>query len=301
MHYNRQAPEIIADSVLRAGAELGEAALWHPFEQKLYWVDVEGQALHIFDPITGNDVILPTGSRIGTVVPLEGANVLVALQKGIFEMDTITGALTFITNPLKSPDCRFNDGKCDPAGRFWVGTKCGDGRTPEALLYRMDGDRSIHQMLDYVFISNGITWSLDKTTMYYIDTPTRSVQAFDYDNNSGSIKNGRIIVRIPENAGFPDGMTIDIEGNLWIALWGGFAVVKYNPESGQHLLSVKVEAPNVSSCAFGGKNLDILYITTARSELSTEDLKRFPLSGNVFAVKPGVAGLRPNFFKKARQ
>lgn len=289
---------IIAEHLFNARAELGEGALWHPIEQKLYWVDIEGRALHIYDPTTGKDIQFPTVERISTVVPIIGGNVLVALQNGIYEMDVKTGFLTFITNPIENPDIRFNDGKCDPAGRFWVGTKSTDNTKPQAELYRLDHDKSIHPILNKILNSNGITWSADKKTMYYIDTPTLAVEAFDYDNDSGNVKNGRLIIHIPSGCGFPDGMTIDCEGNLWVALWGAGAVAKYNPVNGELLQTIKVPAPNTSSCAFGGKDLKTLYITTARNGLSEDELRQFPLSGDLFMANPGVAGVETNFYKR---
>ena len=150
-------------------------------------------------------------------------------------------------------------------------------------------------MLDSVTISNGIVWTADKKTMYYNDTPTLTVQAFDYDDKTGTISKGRVAVRIPKGTGAPDGMTIDAEGKLWVALWGGNCVARFDPVTGELMQKIMVPAPNVSSCAFGGKNLETLYITTARAWVSPEKLKEFPLSGGLFAVKPGVRGV-PAFF-----
>lgn len=290
--------DLNAALVLDAKAMLGEGSIWHPKEKKLYWVDIEGKMLHIYDPATGKDKELLVGSRIGTVVPVKKGGAMVALQNGIHTIDTKTGKLTFITNPL--PDTaklRFNDGKCDPSGRFWVGTLALDARRKGAVLYRMDNDKSIRIMLDSVSISNGIVWTKDKKTMYYNDTPTGTVQAFDYDDKTGTITNRRIVIKIPRGGGGPDGMTIDSEDKLWIALWGSGTVCRYDPLTGEKLQTVKVAAPNVSSCAFGGENLETLYITTARAWVSEEKLKQFPLSGGLFAVKPGVKGVRAEFYK----
>lgn len=286
-----------AELVLDAKAMLGEGSIWHPKENKLYWIDIEGKSLHIYDPATGEDRQFPVGSRIGTVVPIENGGALVALQSGIHALDTKTGKLSFITNPLPDSNIRFNDGKCDPAGRFWVGSMALDSRRRGATLYRFDKDKSVHTMLDSVTISNGIVWTADKKTMYYNDTPTGTIQGFDYDDKTGAISNRRIAVRIPKGIGSPDGMTIDAEGNLWVALWGGGIVGKFNPVTGELLQRVKVPAPNVSSCAFGGKNLETLYITTARAWVNADKLKEFPLSGGLFSVKPGVKGVPANFYK----
>jgi sugar lactone lactonase YvrE len=285
-----------AESILHAQATLGEGALWHPEVARLYWVDIEGRALHIFDPTTGQDVQWPTGKRIGTVVPMHNGHALVALQNGIHELDPATGALTRLADPIADEHLRFNDGKCDPAGRFWVGTFDLQGRAHAGTLYRFDPDGSTHVMLRHVTNSNGLAWSLDQHTMYYIDTPTQAVQAFDYDHASGHIENPRVIIRIPEDLGGPDGMTIDAEGKLWVAIWGAGQVHRYDPGTGTLLQTIYVPAPHTSSCAFGGPELKTLYITTARGGLSPEQQAQFPLSGNLFAAEPGVAGVPACFF-----
>ena len=287
-----------ATSILRAQAALGEGALWHPASQRLYWVDIEGRALHCFDPATGHDRRFAVGKRIGTVVPLPNGNVLVALQNGIHRLDIGTGQLTCLAAPLTDAHLRFNDGKCDPAGRFWVGTFDRLQRPHAGTLYRYDPDGSTHVMLRGITNSNGIAWAPDRTTMYYIDTPTMAVQAFDYDNARGAIANPRVIIRFAEGRGGPDGMTIDAEGKLWVALWGGGAVHRYDPATGALLQVVAVPAPFTSSCAFGGAGLRTLFITSARGGLTPSQLAEFPLSGDVFAVEPGVAGVPACFFGK---
>jgi sugar lactone lactonase YvrE len=290
--------DIKAQIVLDAKAKLGEGSIWHPKENKLYWVDIEGKSLHIYDPVTNKDKEFALGSRVGTVVPIESGGALVALQSGIHKIDTKTGKLTFISNPLPDTvNLRFNDGKCDPAGRFWIGTLAMDSRRRGAVLWRMDKDKSLHLMLDSVSISNGIVWTADRKAMYYNDTPTGTIQGFDYDDKTGEISNRRVVVRIARGGGSPDGMTIDADGNLWVALWGSGSVGKFDPRTGQLLQKIIVPAPNVSSCAFGGKNLETLYITTARAWVSEEKLKEFPLSGGLFAVKPGVRGVPAEFYK----
>jgi sugar lactone lactonase YvrE len=285
-----------AESILHAQATLGEGALWNPETARLYWVDIEGRALHSFDPATGQDQQWPTGKRIGTVVPMHNGPALVALQNGIHELDPTTGTLTRLADPITDPQLRFNDGKCDPAGRFWVGTFDLQGRVHAGTLYRFDPDGSTHVMLRHVTNSNGLAWSPDQRTMYYIDTPTLAVQAFDNDHATGHIENPRVIIRIPESLGGPDGMTIDAEGKLWVAIWGAGQVHRYDPATGALLQTIYVPAPHTSSCAFGGPELKTLYITSARGGLSPEQQAQFPLSGNVFAVEPGVAGVPACFF-----
>ncbi|MDB5267406.1 MAG: hypothetical protein JWP58_446 [Hymenobacter sp.] len=285
-----------AESILHAQAALGEGALWNPETAELYWVDIEGRALHVFDPATGHDRRYPVGKRIGTVVPMRNGNALVALQTGIHEIDLRTGLLTRLADPVTDQYLRFNDGKCDPAGRLWVGTFDLMLRPHAGTLYRFDPDGSTHVMLRRVTNSNGIAWSLDQRTLYYIDTPTLAVQAFDYDNATGNIAHPRVVVRIPEGSGGPDGMTIDAEGQLWVALWGAGRVHRYDPATGALRQVITVPAPFTSSCAFGGPGLETLFITTARGGLTPQQLAEFPLSGDVFAVRPGVAGVPACFF-----
>lgn len=283
-----------AELLLDAKATLGEGAIWHPGEKRLYWVDIEGKILHIYDPATGHDRGLPTGGKAGTVVPVEGGGALVALQNGVYRIDTRTGRLSFVANPEKDPDIRFNDGKCDPSGRLWVGTIAGKG---EAALYRLDNDGRISQVLDSVTCSNGIVWTADRKTMYYVDTPTMTIAAFDYDDPTGAISNRRVAIQVPPGTGAPDGMTIDSEGKLWVAHWGGGCVIRWDPFTGKMLRRIDVPAPHTTSCAFGGENLDVLYITTARQGLNADQLEEYPLSGGLFVVRPGVKGVPPQFYK----
>lgn len=288
---------LTAELVLNANATLGEGAIWHPTEKRLYWIDIEAAELHLYDPATGKDTLFHTGEKPGTVVPVKGGGVLLATQNSIRKLDTEIGELTLVAKPLHDPQLRFNDGKVDPSGRFWVGTMAYDVQKGAAALYRMDKDKSFHQVLDKVTISNGLVWSADKKTMYYVDSPTLTVQAFDYDDASGAISKGRVTVRIPEAVGgSPDGMAIDAEGKLWIALWGAAAVIRCEPGTGEVLQRVEVPALHVTSVAFGGENLDVLYITSAREGMSPAQLETYPKSGGLFAVKPGVRGVPAEFY-----
>ncbi len=285
--------------LLHAQAALGEGAVWNEEDQKLYWVDINGCTLHIYDPVTGADEQFYLAAKTGTVVPVRGGNVLVALQNGIHHVNTTTGAATLLTNPITVPNIRFNDGKCDPSGRFWVGTLAMDGTPGAAVLYRLDADGRLREMLHGLSISNGIVWTGDKRTMYFNDTPTQCVQAFDYDDATGIITNSRIAIRIPESDGAPDGMTIDSEDKLWIAMWGTGCVNRYDPLTGRLLEQIRVPAPYTSSCALGGPDLKTLFITTARVKLSRAQLKAFPLSGDLFYAPVHVAGMPANCYKPA--
>jgi sugar lactone lactonase YvrE len=163
-------------------------------------------------------------------------------------------------------------------------------------LYRLDANLTVHAQLGGLTIPNGIVWSLDNTTMYYIDTPTQRVDAFDYDHATGDVGNRRVACEIPEAMGWPDGMSIDTRGNLWIGMWGGFAVTHWNPQTGEYLGKVKVPAGQTTACAFGGPDLDVLYITSARRGKTAPELAGEPHAGGVFKAEVGVAGVPANAF-----
>jgi len=272
-------------------AELGEGPCWDSKNKLLYWVDIMGKKLHIHSPATNENREIDVGQYIGTVAVREKGGVIVALHNGFYFLDTETEQLTPITDPESHlPENRFNDGKCDPAGRFWAGSMELGITGPHASLYRLDTDLKVEKILDNVTISNGMAWSPDYKTMYYIDTPTQQVVAFDYDNQTGEISNKKAAVTIDKKDGSPDGMTIDQEGMIWVAHWGGSRVTRWNPSTGELLDTIKVPATNVTACAFGGENLDELFITTARS---AED----PASGGLFKVKLPVKGAPSYTFK----
>lgn len=191
---------------------------------------------------------------------------------------------------------RFNNGSCCPSGHFWVGTTTLDRRKGAAALYSFSKNGTFEKVLKGVTLSNGISWSPENTFLYYSDTPANRIQRYRYYKGTGDILLDRNTVKTKKDTGLPDGMTIDAKGNLWVAQWGGFGVYCYNPYTGELLAKVELPAPNVTSCAFGGANLETLYITTARSGLTEEELKKYPLSGSVFSCKVGVKGLRPNYF-----
>jgi len=275
--------------VLDARAQLGEGAIWDTGRQVLYWVDITGQKLHEFDPATGRNRTWEMGQTVGTVVPRRAGGVLVAVSDGFAAFDLETGKLEVIADPeADSPETRFNDGKCDPAGRFWAGTMSTKGVAEAGSLYVLDTDHRVRKMAEKVSTSNGLVWSLDQRTMYYIDTRLQRVDAFDYDLATGNIANRRVAVPIPEDQGRPDGMTLDAEGMIWVAHWEGWRVTRWNPVTAELLATIKVPVARVTSCAFGGVNLDVLYITTARP---AKDDPAQPHAGSLFVVQPGVRGL----------
>lgn len=289
-----------AELLYQVPAQLGEGALWDAKNNRLFWVDIEGKELHIFDPRTKRDQLISMPSRIGTVVPVSDNEVLAALQDGIYSVNLNNKKLElFSTVESTMTENRFNDGKCDPSGNLWVGSMHLNQEQGKAKLYKIDGRGNATAMIDQVTISNGIVWTGDKKTMYYIDTPTKQIKAYDFDMNTQTISNERVAVEVPDILGFPDGMTIDENDHLWVGMWNGNAVLCFDPKSGTLIDQIEVPAHNVTSCAFGGENLDILYITTASLDMTDQEKKEFPLAGSLFMVKPGVKGVKSNYFKRS--
>jgi len=275
-------------------AVLGEGAIWNSMRQRLQWIDIISGRVFTYDPATGENRICEVGRTVGTVVPRARGGLMLAVHEGFASLDPENGRLEFWP-PVPRHDpavVRFNDGKCDPAGRFWAGTMAlVKGPRPLGRLYRLDADGSIHVMLEDVGTSNGLAWSLDRRTLYFIDTRLVRVDAFDYDDASGAIGGRRTVISIPPGIGRPDGSTLDAEGMLWIAMYDGWAVTRWNPRTGELLRTIRLPVARVTSCAFGGPDLDTLYITSARENLSAEQLAEQPLAGSLFRARPGVRGL----------
>ena len=284
---------IPADLALDARALLGEGPIWDARIQVLYWVDIMGYKVHVFNPATGQDRAIDVGQPVGTVVPRRSGGVMAALRDGFAALDIETGELTPIADPeAHLPGNRFNDGKCDPAGRFWAGTmRIAEDQKGAGSLYRLDPDLSVHKMWTNITVANGIAWSHDAKTMYYIDTPTQRVVAFDYNVATGDIADPRPVIHTPNGPGGPDGMTIDAEGMLWVAYWGGWRVVRWDPATGEALAIIELPVERVTAPWFGGPNLDELYITSARIGLSDDALAQQPHAGGIFVARPGVRGL----------
>lgn len=276
--------------IIDAKAALGEGPIWDYDKKILYWIDIINKQLRIFDPKTHIERKIILNQQIGTVVVGTNERLVLALENGFYFLDLETEETSFIANPESNiPGNRFNDGKCDPAGRFWAGTLSKE--KGKANLYCLNTDLSITKKIDNVTTSNGIVWNMETKKMYYIDTPTNEVWGFDYDVESGEITNKEVVIKIPNGEGGPDGMTIDSDGMLWIAHWGGWKVSKWNPKIGRRLEEIKIPASQVTACAFGGDNFDELYITTARVGIKDEDLKEQPNAGGLFRVKTDVKGM----------
>ncbi|MGB6041765.1 MAG: SMP-30/gluconolactonase/LRE family protein [Pirellulales bacterium] len=284
---------LAAKLLLDARAELGEGPIWDVARQRLWWVDIEPGILHCFDPATGSDDTYDIDQRVGTVVVRQSGGLMLAVEQGFADYDLDSRKLTVIHDPeTHLPGNRFNDGKCDPMGRFWAGTMdMSSERRPSGALYRLDREGNVTRHIENVRVSNGIVWTSDAGTMYYIDSPTRRVDAFDFDVSTGQISNRRPVVEIPEERGKPDGMAIDVDDNIWVAHWGGGCVAQYDPRTGEILAMIKLPAKQVTACAFGGPELDQLYITTARTGQDDEALKDQPHAGGLFLAQPGVRGV----------
>ena len=281
-----------AELVLDARAVLGEGPVWDFRRQRLWWVDIEGQELHVFDPLAGEDRAIPVGQPVSAVVmrAARSGGLMLAVKEGFAIFDVGTERLTLIARPeAELPGNRFNDGKCDPAGRFWAGTMGPEPR--QGALYCLDTDLSVKRKIERVSISNGLAWSPDGGTMYYIDSTAHVIAAYEYDTATGEIANRRVVVEMPVEAGEPDGMTIDVEGMLWVALWDGGSVVRYRPADGAVLARVSVPVSRPTSCAFGGADLDTLFITSARTGLDERALSAEPHAGGLFCCRPGVRGM----------
>lgn len=284
--------------VLDARAILGEGPSWDPRTNLLYWVDIRGKSVHEFDPASNRDRVLPVPKAVGCVVLRENGGAMVALQDGFAELDLATGAVTYVINPIPGrDDLMFNDGKCDPAGRFWAGTKSCTDVAGVGSLYCLDTDRTVREMVRNVTCSNGLAWSHDASLMYYIDTPTHEVSVFDYDLATGTISRRRTAVAFSREDGYPDGMCIDGEGKLWVAFWGGHAVRRFDPETGACLESIPMPVTCPSSCAFGGPALDALYITSASIGLTPAQQAAEPVAGGLFRLHPGIHGVPPFYYR----
>ncbi|MGH8017764.1 MAG: SMP-30/gluconolactonase/LRE family protein [Opitutaceae bacterium] len=273
-----------------ARAALGEGALW--WNDRLLWVDIESGTVNRLDPRTLANESWNIGQRAGTVVPRAGGGLVVAAHRGIGILDTTTGGFSIFADPAGGrEELRFNDGKCDPRGRLFAGTMgISKPRAPGAL-YRIDREGSFTEVLGGTGTSNGLAWSADESTLYYIDTPTLEVSAFDYDAETGAISNRRAVVKFDGDRGRPDGMTIDADGNLWVALWAGSGVVCCDPRTGGILERIDAPASQTTSCAFGGPDLSELFITSAREGLSKSALENEPAAGAIFTCRPGVRGV----------
>ena len=282
--------------------ELGEGPVWDPSNQLLCWLDITKGMIYEWALKDKTVRSISVGGMIGSMALTTEGNYVAALENGFGLINRNTGELEPLVDPEGNwPKNRFNDGKCDPAGRFWAGTMSLSGAAKKGSLYMLDREGVVTKKLGSIGISNGLAWSLDHSTFYFIDTPTFEVIAFDYNNTSGELSNKRTIIKILESDGYPDGMTIDDQGMLWIAHWGGGQVTRWNPRTGEKLNTLELPVSRITSCTFGGEYLTDLYVTSASVGLSTEDLEEQPLAGSLFVFRnsgfKGIPAHQFNFSK----
>ncbi|MEV5796747.1 SMP-30/gluconolactonase/LRE family protein [Streptomyces collinus] len=273
---------------VRAQAALGEGPTWDAATGRLLWLDVLGMRIHTYDPATGRRTVRTTEQHIGAAKPRAGGGLVLNLRDGVGLLDP-DGAFRWLHHePVAGR--RANDAAVAPDGSLWAGTMRYDEATGGGTLSRLTGDGDVRTVLPDVTVSNGTGWSPDGGLMYYADTPTRRVDVFDVDGDT--VRDRRTLVEIEEGAGFPDGLTVDAEGCVWVALWDGGAVRRYTP-SGELDRVVPLPTPRTTACVFGGPDLTELYITTAHVGLSAPH----PLSGSVLVVPGAGRGLPQPPFK----
>lgn len=263
--------------------------MWDARERVLWWVDIPKHELHRFDPATGAARAIAFDVPVTAVAPRRAGGLVAAVRDGFAIIEG--GALRTVAEVVAGPPSRMNDGRVDPEGRFWAGTTESSPHARDGTLYRLDPDGSVHAVLTGVALSNGVDWSPDGTTMYHVDSLAFRVDAYRFD--AGVPVDRRALVAFPRSTDplvAPDGMCVDAEGYLWVAVWGGSAVRRFSPD-GEQVGEIRLPVSLVTSCAFGGEDLGDLYVTTASEERSDE-----PHAGGLFRCRPGVRGQAPHAF-----
>lgn len=287
-------PEIVLDHICK----LGEGPVWDAASNSILWLDILKGEIHQFNTNTKQHSIFTAGEMIGCIAPREQGGFIAGLESGIGFIDIENNEVKHIISPEEGLNNRFNDGKADAAGRFWAGSMSKTEEENMGNFYMVDTDLSIHKKLEHVSISNGLAWNADNTILYYINTPTNYIFAFDFEVETGAINNQRVVVDLTHEKGFADGMTIDEEGMLWVAFYDGWRVARYNPATGDLIQQIDLPVANATSCTFGGTDLTDLYITTASKDMSNEALQQQPHAGKLFVVKnTGIKGTLSKKFK----
>lgn len=280
-----------AERVLACQNRLGEGPIWSVEEAALYWVDIVAPAIHRYQPETGAQDHWPVPEHIGSISMRAAGGLVVALKSGFGLFNPVDGTVTMINAAEADKlDNRFNDGRCDREGRFFAGSLTYSEDQPVGSLWRLDANHEATPVLNGITISNGLCWSPDGSLMYFVDTPTRAIQCFDYDQASGMPENPRVLVRTGVDGGWPDGSITDSEGCIWNAEWDGARVVRYTPD-GKIDRIVEVPAKRATCAALGGPDLKTLYITSAWDRMGRDDREAWPLSGDLFAVDVDIPGL----------
>lgn len=282
-----------ADVLYPSGCILGESPMWHNDRQSCFWVDIEGRMIYEYSLLGKTCTQYQLANRVSLLVKGNAADELIlGLQGGVGRYNLTGKTLSMITTELNADwqYYRCNDGGCDNIGRFWISTTELSHEEHAGALYCVDRDAKVSEKLNKLSISNGMVWTADNKRLYHTDSVTGAVKSYFYDEHTADLEFERIAVQIPSEKGVPDGIALDAEGKLWIALWGGYGVGRFDVDSGEMIAFIDVPAPNVSSCAFVGAALDRMIITTAKKGMTENDLKEFPKSGHIFIVEPGVTG-----------
>jgi sugar lactone lactonase YvrE len=274
---------------------LGEGPIWNNELGSFFWVDIEKGILFRYHLESDKLETRHFPHRIAVVLEGQDGKLLLGLDRSLVRYDWETEEKEVLCEVETDNTLhRFNDGKVDSKGRIWIGTLSTKFTKGAGALYRIGKDLIPKAQLNELTISNGMAWTSDLQTFYFIDTPTRQIKEYEFLVETGEIHFRRVAVVVPQELGFPDGMCIDQEGMLWVAHYGGSGVYRWNPKTGKLLDKIELPVPHVTSCCFGGENLDLMLITTAQENLSTEQLAKYPQSGDVFLVKLEVGGLESN-------
>jgi sugar lactone lactonase YvrE len=290
-------PKTSAEIALEAGDQLGEGPFWDDLRSELLRVDISRGLVHGWNPSTGATWRREYDGEVGAALPREGADGLVVAvgRRIVLDDDGPNGTRPLATVEDDRPGNRFNDSKCDEAGRLWAGTMSGEDAPGEASLYRLAPGGEIERVIANTTISNGLGWSPAGDHMYFIDSTTHRIDVFDYDAETGEIAGRRAFAEIDPAHGLPDGMTVDSEGGIWVCLFGGGAMRRYG-EDGEREAHIELPVTNPTSPVFGGPELRTLYVTSARHNLSEAQLAAEPQAGAVLVLEPGVTGLPGNRF-----
>ena len=283
---------MLVEAITGPIARHGEGVIWDSAEGLVRWVDMLAGDVLSIAPGKSETHRFHAGRVVTALRPRRHGGLVLGMERGFALLDAEFTQEAPVVELWSDPSVRMNDGGCDPAGRFFCGSMAYDGAFGRGRLYRLDPDGTVTTVLRGVTISNGIAWTPDGGMAYYIDSFTQCIDAFDYDVERGKLTGRRVVAEIPERDGTPDGMTIDADGFLWVAIWGGGAVRRYAP-NGRLDGVIQVPARLVTACSFGGPNLDELYITTSRLDLGEE---AEPLAGALFRCRPGTRGPAPHLF-----
>ncbi|MGD9890448.1 MAG: SMP-30/gluconolactonase/LRE family protein [Dehalococcoidia bacterium] len=286
------------ECVLRIEAIVGESPVWSVREQALYWVDILGQKVHRYHPTTGVNETFDLPQEVTCVALREHAGLVLTLRQNFALYDPATGKLDMLMAPEQhKPNNRFNDGKVDRQGRFWAGTMDDvNWNAPAGSLYRLNADDTLTTIQGDVACANGLGWSPDNRIFYFGESFRYAIFAYDFDIATGQVSNRRQFAAIDHSHGaFPDGLTVDAEGGVWSVHNAVGQVVRYSP-AGAVTDLIEMPVPQPTSVMFGGEKLDTLYITSSRQNMTAAQLAQAPLSGSLFAVRPGVAGLPEPYF-----